>query len=130
MATHSSVLAWKIYICIQTHTHIYRASLEAPLVKNLLANAGDTREAGLIPGLGRWLGGEYGNPLQYSCLGIPMDRGAWQATAHGVAELDMTELTHMHAFTCIAESLSSISKINTTLNQLYLKKKIPLETLM
>ena len=59
-----------------------------------------------------------------------MDRGAWQATVYGVAELDMTELTRMHAFTCIAESLSSISKINTTLNQLYLKKKIPLETLM
>ena len=43
--------------------------------KNLPANAGD---AGLIPGLGRSPGGGNGNPLQYSCLGIPMDRGAWQ----------------------------------------------------
>ena len=38
-------------------------------------------------------GGGHGNPLQYSCLENPMDRGAWQATVHGVAELDMTETT-------------------------------------
>ena len=50
-------------------------------VKNLPANAGDT---GLIPELGRSPGGGRGNPLQYSCLGNPMDRGAWQATVHGV----------------------------------------------
>ena len=47
------------------------------MVKNLPANAGD---AGLIPGLGRSPGEGNGNPLQYSCLGNPMDRGAWQAT--------------------------------------------------
>ena len=46
---------------------------------------------GLTPGLGRFPGGEYGNPLQYSCLENPMDRGAWRAIAHGVLELDMTE---------------------------------------
>jgi len=50
------------------------------VVKNLLANAGDIRDSGSIPGLGRFLGGEYGNPLQYSCLENSMDRGAWQAT--------------------------------------------------
>ena len=49
--------------------------------KNPPANAG---EAGLIPGLGRSPGGGNGNPLQYSCLGNPMDRGAWLATVHGV----------------------------------------------
>ena len=54
------------------------------MVKNLLANAGDAREAGLIPGLGRSPQVEYGNPLQYSCLGNLMDRGAWQATVHGL----------------------------------------------
>ena len=43
------------------------------------ANAGDIRDAGLIPGLGRSPGGEHGNPLQCSCLENPMDRGAWRA---------------------------------------------------
>ena len=52
------------------------------MVKNPSANAGDP---GLIPGLGRSPGGGHGNPLQYSCLGNPMDRRAWQATVHGVA---------------------------------------------
>ena len=53
-----------------------RASLVAQLVKNLPANAGDTRDPGLIPGLGRFPGERNGNPLQYSCLEDPMDRGA------------------------------------------------------
>ena len=49
----------------------------------------------LIPGLGRYPGGEHGNPLQYSCLENSMDREAWQAIVHGVTkELDMTE--HIH----------------------------------
>ena len=51
----------------------------ALVVKNLPANAGDAREVGLIPGLGRFPGIGNGNPLQYSCLGNPMDRGAWRA---------------------------------------------------
>ena len=51
-------------------------SQEARVVKNLPANAGDVRDVGLIPELGRSLGGGHGNPLQYSCLGNPMDRGA------------------------------------------------------
>ena len=46
------------------------------VVKNPPANAGDTGDVGLIPGLGRSLGGRNSNPLQYSCLGNPMDRGA------------------------------------------------------
>ena len=58
------------------------------VVKNPPANAGDV---GLIPGSGRSPGEGNGNPLQYSCLGNPMDRGTWQATVHGVAkELDTT----------------------------------------
>ena len=58
------------------------------MLKNLPANAG---EVGSIPGLGRSPGEGNGNPLQYSCLGNPMDRGAWWAIVHGVAkELDMT----------------------------------------
>ena len=53
------------------------------VVKNLPANAGDP---GSMPGLGRSPGEGNGNPLQYSCLGNPMDRGAWRATVHGVTK--------------------------------------------
>ena len=60
------------------------ASQVALVVKNLPANTGDARDAGLITGLGRSPGGGHGSPLQYSCLENPMDRGAWQATAHRV----------------------------------------------
>ena len=56
----------------------------ALVVKNPSANAGDMRDAGSIPGSGRSPGGGHGNPLQYSCLENPMDRGAWWATVHGV----------------------------------------------
>ena len=59
---------------------------EALVVKNLPANAGDLSDAGLIHGLGRSPGGGHGNPLQYSCLENPMDRGAWQATIHKAAK--------------------------------------------
>ena len=47
------------------------------MVKNLPAKAGDVRDTGLIPGLGRSPGGGHGNPLQYSCQENPIDRGAW-----------------------------------------------------
>ena len=58
-----------------------RASQVALVVKNLPARAGETvRDAGSIPGSGRYPGGEHGNPLQCSCLENPMDRGAWRAT--------------------------------------------------
>ena len=63
------------------------ASQVAQWQKNLPANAGNTGDAGLIPGSGRSPGGGHGNPLQYSCLENPMDRGAWQATAHGFANI-------------------------------------------
>ena len=56
------------------------------VLKNPPANAGDIRDADSIPGLGRSLGGGHGNPLQYSCLENPMDRGAWWATFHRVAQ--------------------------------------------
>ena len=63
-------------------------------VKNLPTSAGDM---GLIPGLGGSPGEENGNPLQYSCLDNPMDTGAWWATVHEVAELDVTErLSPLH----------------------------------
>ena len=56
------------------------------VVKNLPANAGDTGDIGLIPGLGRFLGGANGNPLHYSCLENPIDRGAWETAFHGAAQ--------------------------------------------
>ena len=56
------------------------------MVKNPPANAGDTGEAGSIPGSGRSPGGDNGNPLSYSCLENPMDRGAWRASLYGVPE--------------------------------------------
>ena len=56
------------------------------VVKNLPANVGDTRDLASVPGLGRSPGEGNDNPLQYSCLENPMDRGAWRATAHMVAK--------------------------------------------
>ena len=62
-------------------------------VKASARNAGDL---GSIPGWGRSPGEENGNPLQYSCLENPMDRGAWWVTVHGVTEWDTTERVHFH----------------------------------
>ena len=61
------------------------------VVKNPPANA---RDSGLILGLGRSPEGRNGNPLQYSCLENPMDRGLWQAIVHGVSESDTTKRAH------------------------------------
>ena len=58
----------------------------ALVVKNLPANAGNVRDADSIPGSGRSLEGGNDNPLQYSYLENPIDRGVWQATIHGVAK--------------------------------------------
>ena len=71
------------------------ASQVALVVKNPPTNTGDIRDAGSITGLGRFPGGGHGNPLQYSYLENPMDRGAWQATVHRVAKKsDTTEAMH------------------------------------
>ena len=71
----------------------------ALVLTNPLATAGEVRDMGLIPGSGRSPGEGHGNPLQYSCLENPMDRGAWQAAVHGVAQ-NRTQLkrlsTHQH----------------------------------
>ena len=56
------------------------------MVKNPSANSGDIRETGLIPGLRRSPGRGHDNPLQYSCLENPMDRGTWWVTVHRVAK--------------------------------------------
>ena len=67
--------------------------------ENPPASAGDTRDAGWIPGSERSPGGGHNNPLQYSCLENLIDRGGWQAMVHSVAKLDTTEGTQQtHIF--------------------------------
>ena len=81
-------------MCIQDSVSAHWASQVALVVKNLLVrqvflqveSAGDIRQVGFIPGSGRSPGGGHGNPLQYSCLEDPMDRGAWWGTVHGVTK--------------------------------------------
>ena len=72
------------------YPHIWASQVEL-VVKNPPANVEDIKDMGSVIGSGRSPGGGNGNPLQYSFLENPMDRGAWQATVHGVTELDMTE---------------------------------------
>ena len=71
------------------------ASQKVLVVKNLPANTGDARDVGLVPGSGRSPGEGHANPLQYPCLESPRDRGAWWATAHGVAKT-WTQLSDFH----------------------------------
>ena len=63
-----------------------RGAWQATVVKNPPANASDIRDMGSIPGSGRSPGGRNAYPLQYSCLGNPVDRGDWQATAQGITK--------------------------------------------
>ena len=65
--------------------------------KNPPNNAGDPRDGGSIPGLGRSPVVVNGNLLQYSCLENSMDRGGWRATVHGITESDMTEHANRQA---------------------------------
>ena len=68
------------------------------VVKNPPVNAGDARDTGLVPGLGRSPGQENGNSLQYSCLGNSRDRGAWWATVHAttMSQTQLSNWTHRH----------------------------------
>ena len=70
------------------------------MVKNLPANAGNIRDTGSIPGLGRSSGEGNGNPPQYSCLEDPVDRGAWWATVHRIAK-SWTQLRQLSTHTPI-----------------------------
>ena len=75
------------------------ASQVALVIKKLPANAGATKDAGLIPGSGRSPGEGNGNPLQYSCLENPTDGEAWRATVHAwdCKKSDMTASEHSHS---------------------------------
>ena len=79
----SYVLQVLHFLCLFATRHARSwASRVALVVKNPPASAGDIRDTGSIPGSGRSLGGGHGNPLLYSCLENPMDRGAWQGIVH------------------------------------------------
>ena len=71
---------------IDSCTGFMKASQVVLVVKNLPANTGELRDMGSIPRIRRSSGGGHGNPLQYSCLENPMDRGAWQDTIHRVTQ--------------------------------------------
>ena len=79
------------------------------VVKNSSVNAGDIRDVSSIPGSGQSSEGRHGNPLQYSCLENPMDRGAWQATVHSIKKKQLSMHTGMcysrmsisHLYFCI-----------------------------
>ena len=76
----------KIFLSTMAYHRILSIVGVVLMVKNLPANAGDIRDAGSIPGSGRPPGGQHDNPLQYSCLENPTDRGVWQAMVHRVAK--------------------------------------------
>ena len=75
-----------------------RASQGALVIKKLPVSAGDLRDVRLIPGSGGSPGGRHGNPLQYSCLENPKDRGDWQATVPGVPKSQTQLSTHITYF--------------------------------
>ena len=80
------VVIWFEYVVIQISQVVL-------VVENPSANIGRLKRHRFDPWIGRSPGGEHGNPLQYSCLENPMDRGAWQAAVHGFAESDTTGVT-------------------------------------
>ena len=84
------------------------------MVKNLPANSGDSKDVGLIPGLGRFPGEGNGYPLQYSCLEYPMDRGVWWARVYGVAKCRTQLSTHTHIAFISIPSFRNPLKTNKT----------------
>jgi len=91
-----------IYVANKWSCVLQRVSQVALVVKNWPANAGDARNMGWIPGWGRSPGEGNGNPLQYSCLENPMDRGARWATVHGVPNSQRQLSNSLHAWSCIS----------------------------
>ena len=79
------------------------------VVKNRPANAGDIRDAGVIPGSGSSLGGGDGNLLQHSCLENPKDRGAWWATVLRVAKSQTLKRRSMHSFDIVVIFISHLA---------------------
>ena len=86
------------------HLTYQTSSASQAVLKNLLTNARDTRDAGSVPGSGRTPGGGNDNPLQYSCLENSKDRGAWWAAVRGVekSRTRLKQLKHKHASNILA----------------------------
>ena len=82
------------------------------VVKNPPANAGD---AGSIPGLGRSPGEGNGNPLQYSCLKNPMDRGAWQTAVHGLQRVGYNLVTKQHFLNILCSFVKVVTSVRNVL---------------
>jgi len=79
-----------------------------PVVKNPPANAGDIRDMGSFSGSGRFPGEGHGNPLQYSYLENPIDRGAWLATVHRIRE-SQTQPKQLSIYACISDIIWYLS---------------------
>ena len=90
----------------------HQTSPVAQLVKSISAAAGDARDECSIPGSGRSPGEGIGNPLQYSCWRNPMDRGAWQATVHGVTKTQLSSQAELHGGRCQDFKAQASSNIN------------------
>ena len=75
---------------------VLRASLVCQMVKNPLVNAGDIKDVGAIPGLGRFPGKGHGNPLQYSCMGNPWTEEPGGLQSIGLQSVTTEQLTHTH----------------------------------
>ena len=102
-------------LCLEYYYYIrmsisYWASQVVLVVNNSPANAGDKRDTGLNPGSGRSPREENINPLQYSCLEYPMDRGAWRATIHGVTK-SQARLKQLSMHPCTMSYLSRAQKL-------------------
>ena len=120
-------VVFRVFVCMGPSC--LWASQVAPVVKNWPTTAGDTRDAGSIPGWGRSPGGGHGNPPLCSCLENPMDRGAWQAMVHGVTR-SQTRLkrlcTHTSVFrsdTCIPFTRRSVS-LNSVFKDTFVPSRI------
>ena len=96
MGMHNGSATLKDILEIYTELNIFSGD---SVGKEATCSSGDTS---LIPRFGRFPGAGHGNPLHYACLGNPIERGAWQATVHRVAESDMTEETEFSSvhFSC------------------------------
>ena len=101
---------WVSRLILQRGRWFYRPFPAGSVVKILVANAGNVRDAGSITGSGRSPGGEHSNPLQYSCLENHMDRGVWWATVHSVIKSEMTKApTHARCF-CAGHNLHRLTQ--------------------